>query len=141
MKKSDFKKYGLDYAVLSEEFDLEKIDSLRDLLDKMVHRTYTYAGLIEDLLQPDNVASMHEANFLRIHHTVKINDVYKELMKLNRQLLLFRLNFSEDKFKEVSKTYMLQWGKIKPELQIILTEMSDSWNKTVIHKQDGGYLG
>ena len=141
MKISQLKKHSIDTDFISKEFDIENIDSLRDLSDKMIQRTYTYISLLEDLLQPDSIASMHEANFLRMHLTIKINDVYKKLMKLNRNLLLFRLNYEENKFKDVIANYIKSWNEIKPDLNIILTEMKDSWNKTVIHKNEGGYLG
>ncbi|MFT4260868.1 MAG: hypothetical protein ACMXX9_00360 [Candidatus Woesearchaeota archaeon] len=141
MKQADFKKLGLDYDILDKEFDLEQISSLRDLLDKMFSKTSSYIGLLEDIMQPDSISTMHEANFLRTHKFSKIQELYKELMKLNRDILLVKLDYSKENVLNLINQFLISWTKIKPDLIILVKEMRDSWNKTVIHKQDGGYFG
>jgi hypothetical protein len=141
MKKSEFTKIGIDFEELNKEFDLEKLESLRDLVTKIISRTDYFAGILEELMQPNSLAFMHEANFVRLYHSTSLTSMYKELMKLNRTAIRIRLDFSNENLKELVELFLKSWKKIKPELLILVTEMEKSWDKTIIHKKEGGYFG
>lgn len=140
MKKSDFEKKGLDYDALNKEINLEGVDSFEDLVDKLSSRVGYFAGTLEELIQPDSLSSMHEANFLRTHLPL-IQELYKELMKLHRSLLILKLEGVDD-IKRHLDIFLVSWKKIKPDLHVVLVEMKESWNKKIIHNHKvGGYFG
>ena len=141
MKKSDFKKQGVDFDEFKELFDLDNIDTFRELLQKMISKTNYYALIIEDLMQPDSISAMHEANFIRFKHLDTLHSTYKKIMKLNRILLLYQLNYKEDSFSKIAREFIVNWKKIKPDLEIIIRDMLNTWSKNVIHKTEGGYFG
>lgn len=141
MKKSEFTKIGIDFDELNKEFNLEKLESLRELTNKIISRTDYFAGILEELMQPNSLAFMHEANFVRLTHLNSLDFVYKELMKLNRTAIRVKLDFNEQNLKDLTDLFLKNWKKLKPELLLIIIEMEKSWDKTIIHKKEGGYFG
>ncbi len=144
MKYNELKeKYGLPrFEELNKEINLEDIedDFLRNILDKLYEKTSNYAKIIEDLLQPEaSLANMYEANY--ISGKVDLDKVYVDIMKINRELLLARFEYSEEKSSiPISKAYK-DWKDIKPDVNKVLELLRDSWKDKIDEKKYGGYFG
>ncbi len=149
-KYSEFqKKYELpNFKELSEDFQIESISELdtdfllREIRKFMADKLANYLRFIENLLNPVNVP-MFVYSIVKIIETKEkeiLNEAYKELTKIEVNLIEIDLQYSEQKEAEFIKKSFSDWQKIKKNLLEIIKKIKENQD-TKVEKNGKNYYG
>ena len=91
------KKYSLPaFKEIDKEFEISSLEDtsflLRNTLRKISEKLEFYTNMLNDLLQPDtsSLSSMHEISFFTEEEKNDIYQIFKQLMRLNRNITGFQ---------------------------------------------------
>jgi len=136
IKKEYSKVKGLPkYDVLNNDFEIESLKDkeflTRQIRRKMNEKIIFFCRIIESLLYPtqQHIINMREVSNFSEDKKKEIENVYKELMFLERQSLMLDVNPNEkDDIKYINEIFNF-WKKIKPKMEKIVKLMQEAWKK------------
>jgi len=139
-------KYKLpEYEELSKDFDVESIEEddniIKEIIRKIFSKIDSYAGVLENLMQPESLSSMQEASTLDDEDKAKINAAYMKSRYITRMLVESGLDFSEEKGAKAINEAINEWNKIKPDIKTIIGKLKNSWNGENKKTNEEGYFG
>jgi len=141
------KTYGLpEWKVLSEYFDVGKLEEsenvLQAIIKQIMEKLDGYIKFFEELLQPENLHSMHEAEKLTEKHKTNISKIYKTLMYYYRACCEVSVMNKFEEQAALINDLCKEWPAQRKELLIIVTFVKKSWNTSEeIKYQSEGYFG
>jgi len=142
------KKYRLpEFKEMNYEFELSDLDEtdflIKALIKRIAEKLDFFAGLFEELLQPDgsNLSAMHESRVFEDDEKKRHTAFTLKLMFLSRRIVELSLNGSEKEEAEFISGFFSEWKPIKEELKKYLNKMKESWKTETDIKEDIGYLG
>ncbi|MAH32854.1 hypothetical protein CL615_00505 [archaeon] len=142
------KKYSLPaFKEIDKEFEISSLEDtsflLRNTLRKISEKLEFYTNMLNDLLQPDtsSLSSMHEISFFTEEEKNDIYQIFKQLMKLNRNITELILEADEDKTAQFLNSFFTEWLEIKKVLISCTNKMKKSWEKETTMEQELGYFG
>src|SRR3989344_6191743 len=131
---------------INEDFELEFIKEksflLRQIRRKMNEMVIFFCRIIESLLYPtqQHIINMREVTNFSDDDKKEIEDIYKQLMFLERQSLILEVSPGESEdikyINEVSNFHK----KIKPKIEKIARLMQEAWKKEESLKKNN-YFG
>lgn len=139
-------KYALpEREELSKDFDIEGIDDddniLKEVIRKIFSKIDSYAGILENMMQPESLSSMQEASTLNAKDKTKIKTAYMKSRYITRMLVESGLDFSEEQGANAINEAINEWNKIKPDIKLIIRKLKNSWNGENKVTNDEGYFG
>lgn len=142
------KKYELpSFKEMDADFEISSVEETnfptKAVVEKILDKVEFYAGLINELLQPDpaNIYSMHETRFFDENEKKSLYGLYKILMANQRKCIeLFLTNTEKDNAEFISSFYK-EWQNIKEQLLRFVVRIRESWKDESEIKEDLGYLG
>ncbi|HJN56565.1 MAG TPA: hypothetical protein QGI22_01220 [Candidatus Woesearchaeota archaeon] len=142
------KKYSLPaFKEIDKEFEISSLEDtsflLRNTLRKISEKLEFYTNMLNDLLQPDtsSLSSMHEISFFTEEEKNDIYQIFKQLMRLNRNITELILEADEDKTAQFLNSFFTEWLEIKKVLISCTNKMKKSWEKETTMEQELGYFG
>ncbi len=130
------KKYSLPaFKEIDKEFEISSLEDtsflLRNTLRKISEKLEFYTNMLNDLLQPDtsSLSSMHEISFFTEEEKNDIYQIFKQLMRLNRNITELILEADEDKTAQFLNSFFTEWLEIKKVLISCTNKMKKSWEK------------
>ena len=151
--KKDYKKiekeYNLpDFEKLNEDFQIEKVIEvktdflIREIRKFMADKFSNYLRFIEAILNPVNV-SMFIFSIIKsigVEEKNKLTDIYKDLAKIEVDLIELEVEFIEEKEANFIKEAYNTWQKIKKDLLNVVGVIKKNWdNKSEVNEK--GYFG
>lgn len=143
------KKYNLpDFKTMNEDFHIEKIaESETELLISEVRKFVgdklaNYMRFVENLLNPVNVP-MFIFSFVKaldVNDKKILEEIYKNLMKMELHFVELDLEFNEIKEAEFVRESFQFWQKIKKDMTQILERINTKWDEKSESKSKG-YFG
>jgi len=143
------KKFDLpSFEELNKEFQIEKIAEIetdfliREVRKFVADKFSNYFRFIETLLQPVN-APMFVFSIIKTLGTEekdKLTEIYKELAKIEVQLIELDLDFNEEKEVKFIKDFYVFWQGIKKEMKEIFEVVKKNWDNKV-ESNNKGYFG
>ena len=134
-----------EYNKLNDDFEISNIDYpnflLREVRHKMIEKIIDFAKVFEDLITAESFVNMHELKAFVSEDRKKIFDLFKELMKINREALALRL-VEDDKInaKFIAETFQ-KWQLLKKEINPTLQKLKSAWDTDIDIKQKLTYFG
>lgn len=131
-------KYGLpEYSNLIEDFngierasDVETDYLIREIRRYMADKLFNFHRFVEALLNPSNVP-MHIFSMIKAlgaDEKKKLSDIYKDIAKIEIQVMELDLDFSEKKEADFIKNSFNTWQKIKKDFSKILDAVKKNWD-------------
>jgi len=146
--KKIVKKFELPkFDILEKEFGIGDIEEtpymLREIRKRVEDKVDDFTKIIESILQPDtgHIASLHECKFFNDNEKEDMFNLFKELMKLNREGLKLDLEYDEKEEAEFLKNIVKHWEKIKTKMEKIVKKLKDAWDADIEKEQFQGYFG
>lgn len=143
------KKYSLpDFEKLNQDFHIEKISEtqtdyiIREVRRFMADKFSNYMRFIENILNPVNVPMFvfSVVKAMTIEDKKNLSEAYKELAKIEIDLLEVDAEFSEEKEAQFVKDSYATWQDIKKIILKFAKSVKSNWeNKTGTN--DRGYFG
>ncbi|MFH1174603.1 MAG: hypothetical protein V1725_05690 [archaeon] len=147
MSFADFKKtYRLpDWNVLNEQFEIGKLeensDVLRQILKKTMEKIEFWTRFCEELVQPENLHSLQEADTLDEFEKKQALTLYRELMYYHRLCLEKELQGHPEGQATTIKQCSAEWPKLKEQILKLLKHVKEGWNTEKKHKEAETYFG
>jgi hypothetical protein len=143
------KKYNLpDFDKLNLEFSVEKVADIetdfliREIARSMSEKFSNYLRFVEMILNPVN----SPAFIFSIIKTIgedekrKISEIYKELTRIELNLIELDIDFSEKKEAEFINNSYKTWLNLKKEFMEVIGKIKSNSNNK-FEKNNSGYLG
>ena len=143
------KKYNLpEFEKLNEDFQIEKLSELEtDYLIREVRRFMgekfsNYLRFVEAILNPTNVPTFifSIVKSIRTEERNKLMEIYKQISKLELELIELDISFSEKNEANFIKGSYDIWQKIKQDTLGIITVIKSNWDNKFEGKSKG-YFG
>jgi hypothetical protein len=142
-------KYGLpEFRDFNEDFQIERISEietdflLREIRKFISDRISNYMRFLESLLNPTNaplfIFSLCKA--LTANEKKEIENLYKDLMKIELELLEIDIRYSEEKEAEFIKSTFEFWKDFKRKWLGIIKTAKDNWDNK-LESTNKGYFG
>jgi hypothetical protein len=151
--KEKYKAFQLKYNLpsfekLNEDFQVEKAAEfetdfiLREIRRYVTDKFFSYLRFIESILTPSNVPMFVFAitKTLGAKEKEKLSELYKEIAKVDIDLIELDLEYSEEKEAKSIKSYYEMWQEIKKELLQIVGVIKKNWD-VKIEDTGKGYFG
>lgn len=142
------KKYKLPkFREIDEEFELSSLESpnflVRNALRKTAEKLEFYIEVIGNLVHPDasSLSSMYEIRFFSDDEKNDMYNLFKKLMKVDRNILEVMLKNDEKEQAEFLNKFFNNWLDAKKELLKFIEKMKDSWEKQSTIEEDTAYFG
>lgn len=142
-------KYKLpSFKLLNEDFHIEKIAEseteflLREIRVCITEKFFNYIRFVESILNPSNAPMFVFAmtKTLGVKEREKLMELYKQLAKVDVDLIELDLEYSEEKEAKSINEYYLFWQKIKKEFLEIVNVIKKNWDNKV-EDNGKGYFG
>lgn len=137
----DFNKLNLDFSI-EKVADTETDFLIREIGKAMAEKFSSYLRLVELMLNPVN-SPMFVFSLIKNlgeDEKKKLSEFYKELTKIELNLIELDIDFSEEKQAYfINNSYAL-WISMKKDFLIIMDKIKENWNNK---KENGskGYFG
>ena len=142
------KKFSLpEFEKLDFDFEITAIEEpqkflLRNIRRKIMEKLDYFTKIIEDMLQAEPMLpNVYECRFFTDEEKVKIFDLYKNLMRINREGMLLMIDDGEEADAQFIKEIALEYPKIQESLRKIASKAIKGWIKEPTTKEELGYLG
>jgi|TARA_B100000315_G_scaffold75934_1_gene69464 hypothetical protein len=142
------KKYKLPkFREIDEEFEISSLESpkflIRIILRKIAEKLEFYIDVIGNLVQPDasSLSSMYEVRYFSDDEKNDMHNLFKKLMKVDRNILGVMLKNDEKQQAEFLNKFFNNWSDTKKELLKFIEKMEDSWEKQSTIEEDTAYFG
>ncbi len=141
------KKYAVlpDYQKLNNEFEISNIDYpnflLREIRHKICDKIVDFAKIFEDLITAESFVNMHELKAFVSEDKKKIFDLFKKLMKINRESLLLRLTEDDKTNAKFIRDALQRWLHLKKEILPVLQRLESAWDSDIDITQKLTYFG
>ena len=142
------KRYKLpDYEKLDFDFEISTIENpqvflLRNIRRKMMEKVEYFTKFLEDLLQAEpSLPTLYECRFFSDAEKIKIFDLYKNLMRINREATMLAIDDGEQEDADFIRKTSEEWPSIRENLRKIAAKARQGWIKEPASKEDLGYLG
>lgn len=148
-KKGDLEKFKKDYATLKSKYGLPEYSKLiedfnaverasdnetdypiREIRRFIADKIFNFHRFIEALLNPSNVP-MHIFSMIKAlgaDEKKKLLDIYKEIAKIEIQVMELDIDFSEKKEAEFIKNTFNVWQSIKKDFSKIIDVVKKNWD-------------
>lgn len=142
-------KYSLpDFDFLNEKFQIEKTAEsetdflLREIRGHISNKFFNYLRFVESLINPTNGPMFLFAviKTLGENEKEKLTQIYKQMAKVDIELIELDLAYSEEKEAEAIKKYSELWTKIEKELLEIISVVKNNLDNKEENGK-GNYLG
>jgi len=143
------KQYNLPtFEELNQNFQIEKISDvstdylIREVRKFMADKFSNYLRFIETLLNPSNVPMFvfYFVKSINVDEKKKLSEAYKNLAKIEVNLIGVDIQFSEEKEAEFIKESYEIWQGIKNNILGVLNTIKINWDNQV-KQNDKGYFG
>ena len=137
-----------EFDILNSDFSIEKLAELetdfliREVVKSMADKFSNYLRFVEVLINPSN-AQMFVFSIVKTLGTEekeKLSEIYKELAKIELNLIELDVEFSEQKDADFIKNSYETWNGLKKDLLNILGKIKANWNKKK-ENNSKGYFG
>ncbi len=141
------KKFQLPpFNQIDDAFEISLIDPekffLREIVRTIRDELDSYFKILDTVLQPDTkLGEMREANAFNEVAKQKIYDLYKRLRYHYRSADEVLINGSEDICAKFITSFFSQFPAIRKEMQGIIHEMKNVWQKEMKERTDLAYFG
>ncbi len=141
------KKYNSlpEYNKLNAEFEVANIDYpnflLREIRHKICDKIVDFAKIFEDLITAESFVNMHELKAFVSEDRKKIFDLFRELMKINRQAFVLRLTEDDKANAKFIGDALQRWLQLKKEILPVLEKLESAWDSDIDIKQKLTYFG
>lgn len=129
---------------IDREFDVLPMEDVslpvKHILKKIIEKIETAIKVLEDILQPEFLHSMYEANAFDEDEKEKIFELYKKLMILHRKSSQLFFDYNETESAKLINEILGEWKTIKTEIRKILKKLEDSWKHDFNKETKVGYL-
>ncbi len=142
-------KYNLpSFEKLNEDFQIEKVSEyetdfiVREIREIITNKFINYLRFIESILNPSNGPMFMFAviKSLGNKEKEKLTEMYKEIAKIEIDLIELDLEYSEKKEAEAVKKYFELWQRIKKDFSDIINVIKNNLD-TKEENGKGNYLG
>jgi uncharacterized protein YlzI (FlbEa/FlbD family) len=128
------------------EFEIDMIESEKHLVKEVAKKVYErmdlFKKILESLLQPDvSITAMQEAERLTDEEHLRITELVRDLMRLDRLLLAAELENNETAYAVYIIDATARWKAMKPTLAPIVRSLRAGWEKSGAKKQQHHYMG
>ncbi len=141
-------KYKLpDYDALNNQFDIDTIETkekyvAKDIAHKVFEQLENYRKIMESMLQPEmSILNMQESEFISEEMHERILDYARQLMRIDRRLLIAELENTESDYAEFIIDAYNTWQPLQKQFLIIVKHLEESWKTKRKGKQSQHYLG
>jgi len=146
-----YDRYRSKYSL--PEFDtVQKFLELSDIEDdglllvsmkkKIVDKLKNYLDILEPIIHPDtSTISMYESRLFNDDEKNMVFQLFKQLMVLFRGANLTDLDENDEANAAFINSFFELFPKIKPDLEKMIRQQKESWEKEDTSKSDVGYLG
>lgn len=125
-----------DFDILNADFGIEKIAEietdflLREITRVMAEKFSNYLHFVELILNPVNppVFIFSIIKTLGEEEMKKFNEIYKELAKIEVNLIELDIEFSEEKEVLFIRGSYEKWKKIKRDFREIIEKIKSNWD-------------
>ena len=137
-----------DFNLLNSDFSIEKLAEIetdfliREVVKSMADKFSSYLRFVEVLINPAN-AQMFVFSIVKtldVEEKNKLSEIYKELAKIELNLIELDVEFSEKKDADFIKNSYEIWNNLKKDLLNILGKIKLNWNKKN-ESNSKGYFG
>jgi len=142
------KKFKLPkFKEIDEEFEISILENsnflIKNILRKIAEKQEFYIEVIGNLVHPDasSISSMYEIRFFTDDEKNDMYNLFKSMMKSNRNILELILNNNESEQVKFLNDFFNDWINIKKDITIYITKMKESWGKESTIEEDLGYFG
>ena len=142
------KKYKLPkFKGIDDEFEISNFDNerflIKNILRSISEKLEFYIEVIGSLVHPDgtSISSMYEIRFFSEDEKNDMYNLFKRLMKNNRNVIELVLKNDEKEQSDFLNEFFTDWRNIKKELIKHIGKMKDSWGKQSTIEEDIGYFG
>ena len=137
-----------DFDNLNSDFSIEKLAEIetdfliREIVKSMGDKFSSYLRFVEVLINPSNsqMFVFSIVKTLGVEEKKKLSEIYKELAKIELNLIEADIDFSEKKIADLIKDSYEVWIELKKDLLDILEKIKSNWDR----KNEGnskGYFG
>jgi len=130
---------------LDNEFEISGVEDnfiLRGIRRKCVEKVEFFAKIVEDLLQPDaNLTNMYECRDFGDGEKENIYNLFKRLMFFSRSAAEVALKSDDKEDARFLSVFFNSWMDLKPDLMVIVSKITDSWERDTEFKEDLEYFG
>ncbi|MBI2136480.1 hypothetical protein HYU06_05395 [Candidatus Woesearchaeota archaeon] len=134
-----------DYQKLNNEFEISNIDYpnflLREIRHKICDKIVDFAKIFEELITAESFVNMHELKAFFSDDKKKIFDLFRELMKINRESLLLRLTEDDRTNAKFIEDALQRWLQLKKEILPVLQRLESAWDNDIDITQKLTYFG
>ena len=130
-------KYNLpEYSKIVDDFNIERASDveteylIRELRRFITDKFFNFHRFVEALLNPNNVP-MYVFSIIKTlgaNEKKKLSDIYKEIAKLEVNVMELDMEFSEKKEAEFIKDSFKIWQGIKKDFSKILDVIKKNWD-------------
>ncbi|MCH8003296.1 MAG: hypothetical protein IH934_01590 [Nanoarchaeota archaeon] len=142
------KKFKLPkFKEIDSEFEISNLENtrflIRNVLRRIEEKLEFYIEVIGNLVHPDasSLSSMYEVRYFSDDEKNDMYNLFKKLMKTNRNIIELILSSDEKKQADFLNGFFNEWLIMKKELLDFLNKMKDSWEKESTIEEDLGYFG
>ena len=142
------KKYKLPkFKDIDNEFEISSLESpsflIRNILRKIEEKLIFYIDVIGNLVHPDasSLSNMYEVRYFSDDEKNDIYNLFKKLMKVDRNIIEVVLKNSDKEQAEYLNKFFNDWLEIKKELLKYIEKMKESWEKQSTIEEDTPYFG
>lgn len=130
------KKYSLPhFERLNEDFGIEKAAEsesdfpIKEIRKQISEKVYNYLRLMETMINPVNapMSILSVVKTLSVEDKSRLTEVYKKLVKVELQLVLTDVEFSEKKEADFIRDTYKVWRETKTEISEVLGKVEKSW--------------
>jgi len=151
--KKDYEQYRMKYNLpefdkLNQDFAIEKISEietdllLREVRKFIADRLSNYMRFIEGLLNPANASifTFSICKTFNLEDKKEIEDMFKELMRLEIELMEIDIQYSEEKEANFIKNSFEKWSSFKTRWKKIVDVVKKNWDNR-LESGNKGYFG
>ena len=142
------KKYKLPkFKEIDSEFEISTLESpsflIKNILRRIVEKLEFYIEVVGNLVHPDasSLSSMYEIRYFSDDEKNEIYNLFKKLMKVDRNIVEVVLKNDEKEQTEFLNKFFSNWLGTKKELLKYIKKMKESWEKQSTIEEDTAYFG
>ncbi len=134
------------YEQVDKELEISSVDAdkfiLRTVRGKIRSRVDGYAGMIEDLLNPDtSISLLHECTYISENMKKRMFNLYQKLMYMLRTADLLDIEKSMEQDARYISMYFKNLDKIKEGMKDIASLRMRTWKKEISPYVKEEYFG
>jgi len=135
------------FKEIDDEFEISTLETpkflIRNTLRRIEEKLEFYIEVIGNLVHPDasSISTMYEVRYFSDEEKNEMYNLFKKLMKSNRNIIELILINDEKRQTEFLNNFFVDWLRMKKELINYLDKMKESWDKSSTIEEDLGYFG